>query len=76
MALLPWWDLDASVKEVQRAKDLGLRGVNTNADPQNQGLPDLGERRDRGKSSSRGRMRILFYPARDENTCVGRNREF
>jgi predicted TIM-barrel fold metal-dependent hydrolase len=45
MALLPWWDLDASVKEIERAKALGLRGVNTNADPQNQGLPDLGDRR-------------------------------
>jgi predicted TIM-barrel fold metal-dependent hydrolase len=43
MALLPWWNLDASVREVERAKELGLRGVITNADPQNQGLPDLGE---------------------------------
>jgi predicted TIM-barrel fold metal-dependent hydrolase len=44
MALLPWWDLDAAVHEVKRSRDLGLRGVITNADPQNQGLPDLGER--------------------------------
>lgn len=44
MGLLPWWDLEASVAEVARVKELGLRGVNTNADPQNHGLPDLGER--------------------------------
>jgi predicted TIM-barrel fold metal-dependent hydrolase len=44
MALLPWWDLDAAVAEVSRVAALGLRGVNTNSDPQNQDLPDLGER--------------------------------
>lgn len=43
MALLPWWDIDAAVAELDRAKGLGLRGVIINADPQNQGLPDLGE---------------------------------
>ncbi len=43
MALLPWWDIDAAVAEVHRAQRLGLKGFNTNADPQNQGLPDLGE---------------------------------
>ncbi|MFN8025613.1 MAG: amidohydrolase family protein [Acidimicrobiia bacterium] len=44
MGLLPWWDIDASVKEIERIKGLGLRGVNTNADPHNDGLPDLGEK--------------------------------
>jgi uncharacterized protein len=44
MGLLPWWDIEASVAEVSRIKALGLRGFNTNADPQNQGFPDLGER--------------------------------
>jgi predicted TIM-barrel fold metal-dependent hydrolase len=44
MALLPWWDLDAAVAEVARAHSLGLRGVNTNADPQNEGCPDLADR--------------------------------
>ena len=43
MALIPWWDIDAAVKEVRRVKALGLRGVNTNSDPQDQNLPDLGE---------------------------------
>ncbi len=45
MALLPWWDIDAAVAEVNRVASLGLRGVNTNADPQNQDLPDLADRR-------------------------------
>jgi predicted TIM-barrel fold metal-dependent hydrolase len=44
MALMPWWDVDAAVAEVGRAHSLGLRGVNTNADPQNDGLPDLADR--------------------------------
>jgi uncharacterized protein len=43
MALLPWWDLDAAVAEVSRVAVMGLRGVNTNSDPQNQDLPDLAE---------------------------------
>jgi predicted TIM-barrel fold metal-dependent hydrolase len=44
MALLPWWDLEAAIAEVARAHALGLRGVNTNADPQNEGFPDLADR--------------------------------
>jgi predicted TIM-barrel fold metal-dependent hydrolase len=44
MALAPWWDLDAAVAEVARARSLGLRGVNINADPQNEGCPDLADR--------------------------------
>jgi predicted TIM-barrel fold metal-dependent hydrolase len=44
MGLVPWWDRDLAVSEIQRIHDLGLHGVNTNADPQNQGLPDLGDR--------------------------------
>ena len=44
MALLPWWDMDASVKEAERIAGMGLRGVNTTSDPQQVGLPDLGEK--------------------------------
>ncbi len=44
MALIPWWDLEAAVAEVARAHAMGLRGVNTNSDPQNEGLPDLADR--------------------------------
>jgi uncharacterized protein len=43
MALIPWWDVNAAVREVERIHRLGLHGVNTNADPQNQGLPDLSD---------------------------------
>jgi uncharacterized protein len=44
MALLPWWDVDASVREIERCHAMGLRGVNTNSDPHNQGYPDLADR--------------------------------
>jgi predicted TIM-barrel fold metal-dependent hydrolase len=45
MALLPWWDVEQSVKEAERVKALGLRGVNINSDPHlHKGVPDLGER--------------------------------
>jgi uncharacterized protein len=43
MALLPWWDIDATVAEIRRVAGLGLKGIITNADPQNQGMPDLSE---------------------------------
>ena len=43
MAVIPWWDRDAAVAEIQRIHHLGLKGVNTNADPQNQGMPDLSD---------------------------------
>jgi predicted TIM-barrel fold metal-dependent hydrolase len=41
MGLLPAWDVDACVREAQRIKDLGLRGVNLTSDPQDLGAPDL-----------------------------------
>jgi predicted TIM-barrel fold metal-dependent hydrolase len=44
MALLPWWDVNATVREIDRVHSMGLKGIITNADPQNQGLPDLSER--------------------------------
>jgi predicted TIM-barrel fold metal-dependent hydrolase len=43
MGIMPWWDRDVAVAEVERIHHLGLHGVNTNADPQNQGLPDLSD---------------------------------
>lgn len=33
MALLPWWDVKAAVKECERASAMGLRGININSDP-------------------------------------------
>lgn len=44
MAILPAWDIDACVREVQRAERLGLRGVNLTSDPQDLGAPDLASR--------------------------------
>lgn len=47
MALLPWWDVAAAVKETERAHKMGLRGININSDPHNHqddngnDIPDL-----------------------------------
>jgi uncharacterized protein len=48
MAMLPWWDVEAAVKETERCASMGLRGININSDPHahqdlagNQ-IPDLG----------------------------------
>ncbi len=34
MALMPWWDVKLAVKEIERTKSLGLKGININSDPQ------------------------------------------
>jgi predicted TIM-barrel fold metal-dependent hydrolase len=44
MALLPWWDVPASVNEVERAKSMGLRGVIMCSDPDEAGMPDIPDR--------------------------------
>lgn len=45
MVLLPWWDVKQSVKETERCRKMGLRGVNINSDPHlHKGIPDLGDR--------------------------------
>ena len=44
MALLPWWDIEGSVLEAHRAAASGFHGITMCSDPQNRGLPDLGER--------------------------------
>jgi len=41
MALMPWWDVEASVAEVHRTAAAGLRGVNMCSDPQLRGAPEL-----------------------------------
>jgi uncharacterized protein len=43
MAMLPWWDVEESVRELHRVHRQGLKGVNISADPQHNGLPDLAE---------------------------------
>jgi uncharacterized protein len=42
-AVLPFWDIENSVKEAQRVKDLGLTGVTMAGEPHLGGLPDLGQ---------------------------------
>lgn len=34
MALLPWWDVKLAVAEIERARRMGLKGININSDPQ------------------------------------------
>jgi len=41
MGVLPWWDMDLTLREVERIREIGLTGVNTIADPQEYGLTDL-----------------------------------
>jgi predicted TIM-barrel fold metal-dependent hydrolase len=43
MAVLPFWDIEASVREAQRAHGMGLRGVTMAGNPHLAGLPDLGQ---------------------------------
>ncbi len=43
MAILPWWDVDASVAEIRRCHAMGIRGVNSGTGPHMSGMPDLGE---------------------------------
>lgn len=39
MGLMPWWDQKETVREVERCHAMGIRGVNTNPNPQEAGLP-------------------------------------
>jgi predicted TIM-barrel fold metal-dependent hydrolase len=45
MGLLPWWDVDLAVAEVERFNAMGLHGVNTISNPHQAGLglPDLAD---------------------------------
>ncbi len=43
MSLLPWWDVDLSVAELERCAKMGLKGININPNPNEHGLPSLGE---------------------------------
>jgi predicted TIM-barrel fold metal-dependent hydrolase len=42
MALMPWWNIEQCVGEIERAKQLGLKGIVMCSDPDSIGLPDLG----------------------------------
>lgn len=41
MPLLPWWDIKLAVAEAERCLAMGMKGVNINSDPQDQGMQDL-----------------------------------
>jgi predicted TIM-barrel fold metal-dependent hydrolase len=44
MAIMPFWDIELSVKEAERCKnELGYVGVCMSGEPHNAGLPDLGQ---------------------------------
>ena len=44
MPIMPAWDIQECVREAQRCAEMGYRGVNMTADPQDSGSPDLGDR--------------------------------
>jgi predicted TIM-barrel fold metal-dependent hydrolase len=44
MPIMPAWDIDLCVKEVERMAKAGMRGVNMTTDPQDIGAPDLASR--------------------------------
>ncbi|MDZ7675393.1 MAG: amidohydrolase family protein [Acidimicrobiales bacterium] len=43
MPIMPAWDIDGCIREANRCADMGLKGVNMTADPQDSGSPDLGD---------------------------------
>jgi len=43
MALMPWWNIDHCVAELERAASLGLHGIVMCSDPDSIGLPDLAD---------------------------------
>jgi len=43
MMLMPWWNIKQSVAEVERAVQMGLRGIVMCSDPDSVGLPDLAD---------------------------------
>lgn len=43
MALLPWWDLDAAVREIERCHANGLRGIVTCSNPEEADMPDMAQ---------------------------------
>jgi predicted TIM-barrel fold metal-dependent hydrolase len=43
MAMLPWWDLDETMKELERCVNRGVRGINWNPDTHSHGLPSIAD---------------------------------
>ena len=42
MGVLPFWDIELAVAEIERMRQLDLHGLNTTSAPHDHGLPDLG----------------------------------
>jgi predicted TIM-barrel fold metal-dependent hydrolase len=43
MAMMPWWDVKESVKEIERCLAWGVRGINWNPDTHSHGLPSIAD---------------------------------
>jgi predicted TIM-barrel fold metal-dependent hydrolase len=43
MILVPWWDIAASVAEIERCQGLGMRGVVMCSNPQDSGTPEFNQ---------------------------------
>jgi len=43
MPMLPWWDIDESVKELERCLKWGAKGINWNPDTHSHGLPSIAD---------------------------------
>jgi len=42
MGVVPFWDIDLAVAEIERMHEIGIRGINTSSAPHTHGFPDLG----------------------------------
>jgi predicted TIM-barrel fold metal-dependent hydrolase len=43
MPMLPWWDIDESIKELERSLKWGAKGINWNPDTHSHGLPSIAD---------------------------------
>ena len=43
MALVPWWDIEGSVAEIERMANQGSRGIVMCSNPQDSGMPDFAQ---------------------------------
>jgi len=43
MTLVPWWDIEACVAEIRRAKEMGSRGIVMCSNPHDSGMPNFAQ---------------------------------
>jgi predicted TIM-barrel fold metal-dependent hydrolase len=43
MAMVPWWDIEAAVAEIERASNNGARGIVMCSNPHDSGMPDFAQ---------------------------------